>query len=160
MIAVVAANDAFVMSGWARVEGVKDKVCVRFFLDSMRFCTCMRFLSLVHALRSCVHSLLHAFFAAFMHLFFPYSFIRHEPTHCLLTLPHLSNHPHQILALSDTNAEWSAKLGLDVDLSAVGFGTRTSRYGLIIDDLVVKYVEQEQGKDVTVSGADALLAAL
>ncbi|KIY64437.1 1-Cys peroxiredoxin isozyme [Cylindrobasidium torrendii FP15055 ss-10] len=90
VIAVVAANDAFVMSGWARVEGVKDK----------------------------------------------------------------------ILALSDTNAEWSAKLGLDVDLSAVGFGTRTSRYGLIIDDLTVKYVEQEQGKDVTVSGADALLSAL
>ena len=26
VIAVVAANDPFVMSGWARVEGVKDKV--------------------------------------------------------------------------------------------------------------------------------------
>lgn len=26
MIAVVAANDPFVMSGWGRFEGVKDKV--------------------------------------------------------------------------------------------------------------------------------------
>ena len=27
VIAVVAANDPFVMSAWGRVEGVKDKVC-------------------------------------------------------------------------------------------------------------------------------------
>jgi alkyl hydroperoxide reductase 1 len=27
VVAVVAANDAFVMSGWARVEGLKDRVC-------------------------------------------------------------------------------------------------------------------------------------
>ena len=26
VVAVVAANDPFVMSGWGRVEGVKDKV--------------------------------------------------------------------------------------------------------------------------------------
>jgi alkyl hydroperoxide reductase 1 len=26
VIAVIAANDPFVMSGWARVEGLKDKV--------------------------------------------------------------------------------------------------------------------------------------
>lgn len=26
VVAVIAANDPFVMSGWARVEGLKDKV--------------------------------------------------------------------------------------------------------------------------------------
>ena len=26
VVAVIAANDAFVMSGWGRIEGVKDKV--------------------------------------------------------------------------------------------------------------------------------------
>ena len=31
-------------------------------------------------------------------------------------------------------------MGLDKDLSAVGFGLRTERYALVIDDLVVKYV--------------------
>ena len=30
VVAVVAANDPFVMSGWGRVEGVKDKVCLVF----------------------------------------------------------------------------------------------------------------------------------
>jgi alkyl hydroperoxide reductase 1 len=28
IVAVVAANDAFVLSGWARVEGLKDKVSI------------------------------------------------------------------------------------------------------------------------------------
>lgn len=27
VIAVIAANDPFVMSGWSRVEGLKDKAC-------------------------------------------------------------------------------------------------------------------------------------
>lgn len=43
--------------------------------------------------------------------------------------------------LSDTDAKWSESMGLSVDLSAVGFGTRTARYAMIIDNLVVKYVE-------------------
>ncbi|PCH37154.1 thioredoxin-dependent peroxidase [Wolfiporia cocos MD-104 SS10] len=89
-IAVLAANDAFVMSGWARSVGLKDK----------------------------------------------------------------------ILALSDTEAKWSKSLGLDKDLSSIGFGTRTDRYAIILDDLKVKYVEVEPGSEVTVSGADAVLAAL
>ncbi|KAI0954238.1 hypothetical protein AcV7_007523 [Taiwanofungus camphoratus] len=89
-IAVVAANDAFVMSGWARLMGLKDK----------------------------------------------------------------------IIALSDGDAAWSKSLGLDVDMSAIGFGTRTARYAIILDDLVVKYVEVEPGTGVTVSGADAVLAHL
>lgn len=59
----------------------------------------------------------------------------------------------------------------------MGLGVRTGRYALIIDDLVVKYAEvraapaahplsltlytkAEPGRGVTVSGADAVLAAL
>ncbi|KAI0828517.1 Redoxin [Trametes gibbosa] len=90
VVAIVAANDAFVLSGWARFLGLQDK----------------------------------------------------------------------ILALSDPNARWSAELGLSQDLSAVDFGTRTKRYALIIDDLKVKYVGVETARAVTVSGADAVLAAL
>lgn len=90
VVAVVAANDAFVMSGWARVFGLKDK----------------------------------------------------------------------IVALSDSDAKWSKSLGLDKDLSAIGFGTRTDRYALVLDDLKIKYIGLEPGADVTVSGADAVLAAL
>ncbi|KAJ6513622.1 1-Cys peroxiredoxin isozyme [Mycena vitilis] len=90
VIAVVAANDLFVMSGWARVEGCKDK----------------------------------------------------------------------ILALSDADAKWSGGLNLSVDLTDKGMGVRTARYAMIIDDLVVKYVEVEPAPGVTVSGADAVLAKL
>lgn len=32
VIAVVAANDPFVMSGWGRVEGVQDKVSTELYL--------------------------------------------------------------------------------------------------------------------------------
>ncbi|KAG2087020.1 Redoxin [Suillus discolor] len=90
VIAVIAANDPFVLSGWGRVEGLTDK----------------------------------------------------------------------IITLSDPNAAWSGSLGLSVDLSGRGFGIRTARYAMIIDDLVIKYVEVEPGLGVTVSGADAVLAHL
>jgi len=90
VIAVLAANDLFVMSGWARFEGCKDK----------------------------------------------------------------------ILALSDANAKWSSGLNLSMDLTDKGMGVRTARYAIIIDDLVVKYVEVEPAPGVTVSGAEAVLAKL
>ncbi|KAK7049365.1 peroxiredoxin type-2 [Paramarasmius palmivorus] len=90
VIAVVAANDPFVMSGWGRVEGLKDK----------------------------------------------------------------------ILTLSDANTQWSKSLNLTVDLSHLGFGERTARYAMIINDLKVEYVEVEPAPGVTVSGADAVLAKL
>lgn len=46
---------------------------------------------------------------------------------------------YQILSLSDTDAQWNKKLGLILDLTDKGLGIRTSRYALIIDDLVIKY---------------------
>ncbi|EAU86553.2 thioredoxin-dependent peroxidase [Coprinopsis cinerea okayama7 len=90
VIAVLAANDPFVMSGWGRFEGLKDK----------------------------------------------------------------------ILTISDTNAEWSKKLGLEKDLSAHGLGIRTARYAIILENNVVKYLGVESGPGVTVSGADAILQNL
>jgi len=90
IIAVIAANDLFVMSGWGRLNGLKDK----------------------------------------------------------------------ILTLSDTYAEWSKSLGLSIDLTDKGLGVRTARYAMIIDNLVVKYIEVEPAAGVSVSGADAVLAHL
>lgn len=42
--------------------------------------------------------------------------------------------------MSDIEAKWSKSMGLDKDLSARGFGVRTERYGMVLDNLVVKYV--------------------
>jgi len=72
-IVCIAANDAFVMSGWGRVSGVADK----------------------------------------------------------------------IIMASDTDLKFSAAVGHTVDLSSVGFGTRTGRYTLVIDDLKVTVHEVE-----------------
>ena len=45
VVAVVAANDAFVLSGWARFLGLKDKVRLRFLpvctWSCMRVCGCL-----------------------------------------------------------------------------------------------------------------------
>lgn len=90
VIAVLAVNDPFVMSGWGRVEGFKDK----------------------------------------------------------------------ILAISDKNGQWSAKLGLTLDLTATGMGVRTARYAIILQDLKVEYIGVEKEPGVTVSGADNILAHL
>jgi len=90
IVAVLSANDAWVLSGWGRAEGVKDK----------------------------------------------------------------------IVTLSDVYAEWSAKLGLSIDLTGAGLGIRSSRYALIIDDLKVVAVEVEPKPGVTVSGAEHILSLL
>jgi len=66
----------------------------------------------------------------------------------------------QIISISDGNATWSKSIGLEKDLSAMGFGLRTARYALVIDNLVVTYVGVESGAGVSVSGADAILAKL
>lgn len=48
--------------------------------------------------------------------------------------------PIQIISISDSDAKWSKSIGLEKDLSSIGFGIRTARYALVIDDLVVTYV--------------------
>jgi Redoxin len=49
-------------------------------------------------------------------------------------------HVYQILTLSDTGAAWSKQLGL-VQPAGDGLSLRTARYAMIIDDLVIKYLE-------------------
>ncbi|KAJ3530182.1 hypothetical protein NMY22_g8679 [Coprinellus aureogranulatus] len=73
---------------------------------------------------------------------------------------HANTHTTQIIALSDNGAQWSKKIGLDKDLTANGLGIRTTRYALILEDNVVKYIGVETAPGVSVSGADAVLAAL
>ncbi|KAH6876466.1 thioredoxin-dependent peroxidase [Coprinopsis sp. MPI-PUGE-AT-0042] len=88
VIAVLAVNDAWVMSGWARVEGAKDK----------------------------------------------------------------------ILALSDTNASWSKKLGLVADYSHADMGFRTARYALVLENNIIRYRGVEKSDpSLPESGAQAVL---
>ena len=67
----------------------------------------------------------------------------------------------KVLMLADGNADYTKKLGLDLDLSGFGLGTRSKRFSAIVEDGQVKElnIEEAAGK-VTSSGADATLCQL
>ena len=67
----------------------------------------------------------------------------------------------KVIMLSDGNAELTRAIGLDFDGSAVGLGTRSKRYAMVVDDGVVKalMVEDAPGQ-AEKSSASAILAAL
>jgi glutaredoxin/glutathione-dependent peroxiredoxin len=61
----------------------------------------------------------------------------------------------KVLFLSDGNAEFTKKIGMDFDGSGVGLGTRSKRYAAFVDDGVVKVLNVEDSPGV----ADASTAA-
>jgi peroxiredoxin len=65
-----------------------------------------------------------------------------------------------VLMLADGNGEFTAAMGLTMDGSGFGLGTRSQRYAAIIEDgtLSALFVESKPGLDV--SSADSILAAL
>jgi len=66
----------------------------------------------------------------------------------------------KILMLADGNAEFAKALGLTMDGSGIGFGTRAQRFALIIDNGVVKHAAIEEPMKFEVSAAEKILAAL
>jgi peroxiredoxin len=67
----------------------------------------------------------------------------------------------KVLFLSDGNAEFTKKIGLDFDGSAVGLGTRSKRYSMLVEDGVVKILNIEDSPGVCdITGGDKLLDAL
>ncbi len=49
----------------------------------------------------------------------------------------------KVLMLADGGADFVRKIGLDIDLSARGFGVRSKRYAMLVDDGVVKVLNVE-----------------
>ncbi|MDR5867441.1 peroxiredoxin [Halomonas koreensis] len=63
--------------------------------------------------------------------------------------------------LADGNADFTRALGLDMDASGGGMGTRSKRFALIADDGVVEYLGIDTRKGVIeASSADTVLAQL
>ncbi|HEX5077539.1 MAG TPA: peroxiredoxin [Geminicoccaceae bacterium] len=63
--------------------------------------------------------------------------------------------------LSDGNAEFTRALGLDFDASAVGLGTRSKRYAMVVDDGVVRtLLVEDVPSQAEKSSAQAILATL
>jgi peroxiredoxin len=71
-----------------------------------------------------------------------------------------ANHADAIEMISDGNGDWTRALGLTLDLTGIGLGIRSQRYAALVDDGVVQRLWIEPGRGVTVSGAEAVLAAL
>jgi len=67
----------------------------------------------------------------------------------------------QIEMLSDGNAEFAKALGLDFDASAVGLGTRSKRYAMVVEDGVVRtLLVEDVPSQAEKSSAEAILATL
>jgi len=65
---------------------------------------------------------------------------------------------NKILFLADGNASFAKAIGADLDASAVGLGTRSKRYAMLVDDGVVKSIHVEDAPtEVTTSSAETLL---
>jgi peroxiredoxin len=66
----------------------------------------------------------------------------------------------QVLLLADGNGEFTSAVGLEMDGSGFGLGTRSQRYAMVIEDGVVTALNVEPGPGLTVSAADAILEVL
>jgi glutaredoxin/glutathione-dependent peroxiredoxin len=63
----------------------------------------------------------------------------------------------KIRFLGDGSADFTKKLGLELDLSAHGMGLRMKRFSMFVDDGVVKQLNIEEGGKFEVSDAKTLL---
>ena len=66
----------------------------------------------------------------------------------------------EILMLADGMGEFTAALGLELDASAFGLGTRSQRFALIADNGVVTHLNVEPGAGVDVSSAETMMQLL
>ena len=67
----------------------------------------------------------------------------------------------KIMMLADGSADFAKAVGMDIDLSRAGLGTRSKRYSMLVEDGTVKALNVEQAPpQVDVSSADSMLKAL
>ncbi|MGH7281346.1 MAG: peroxiredoxin [Polyangiaceae bacterium] len=62
--------------------------------------------------------------------------------------------------LGDGSAEFTKKLGLELDLTGGGMGLRMKRFSMLVDDGVVKQLNVEAPGKFEVSGAETMLGQL
>jgi len=66
----------------------------------------------------------------------------------------------EILMLADGNGDFTRAIGLEMDASGFGMGTRCQRFGMIVEDGVVKHLAVEAPGEIKVSSAEALMEQL
>ena len=66
----------------------------------------------------------------------------------------------KVMMIADGGAAFTRALGLDIDLGERGFGVRSRRYSMLLDDGVVTTLHLEDATGLTVSDAETLLGDL
>jgi peroxiredoxin len=66
----------------------------------------------------------------------------------------------KVRMLADGQADYAKKLGLELDMTARGWGVRSRRYAMLVEDGVVKSVSVEEPGKFEVSSAEAMLGKL
>jgi len=66
----------------------------------------------------------------------------------------------KVLMLADGSGDFTKAVGLELDLAGRGFGLRSQRYAMIVDDGVVTTLNVEDSGGFLVSSANAILEAL
>ena len=66
----------------------------------------------------------------------------------------------KVKLLADGNATFAKALGLELDATGVGLGTRSQRFAMVVEDGVVKGLHVEQPGAFEVSSAEAVLKTL
>jgi len=65
-----------------------------------------------------------------------------------------------VLMLADGNADFTKAMGLEMDGSGFGMGTRSKRYAMVVQDGVVKHLAVEAPGAFEVSSAESVLKSL
>jgi len=71
-----------------------------------------------------------------------------------------SNAGDKVTLLSDGNGQFAKELGLEMDGSKFGMGTRSQRYSMVVNDGVVESLNVEAPGEFKVSSAEHLLGTL
>jgi peroxiredoxin len=66
----------------------------------------------------------------------------------------------KVLMLADGNGEYTRALGLELDATGFGMGTRGKRFSMIVEDGVVKQLNIEPPGEFGVSSAEAALGQI
>ncbi len=66
----------------------------------------------------------------------------------------------EILMLADGNGDFTREMGLELDGSGFGLGTRSQRYAATIENGVITALQVEKGPGIEASSAEAVLALL
>ena len=66
----------------------------------------------------------------------------------------------ELLMLADGNGELTAALGLELDGSGFGLGTRSQRFAMVVEDGTITHLNVEEGAGVDVSSAETIMQLL